>query len=191
MNDVPLIKTNSINDINTSLIAIKKQLKQLNEALGLVDAPDVDTSVFVKKSDVVDVVESGNMNPVTSNAVVPVDGIERNNMKAATSNAVSYALSYFPTEQFTGRYWLDNKPIYAKTYGLSGTINSSSYTDVGITQPLNIDKLLDYEVKGDNHSKFCYLGNISPNLYNMACFQISSLVVTGMTCTLFFTKTTD
>ena len=69
MNDVPLIKTNSINDINTSLIAIKKQLKQLNEALGLVDFSGIDTPVFVKKSDVVDVVESGNLNPVTSNAV--------------------------------------------------------------------------------------------------------------------------
>lgn len=69
MNDVPLIKTNSINDINTSLIAIKKQLKQINEAVGLIDIPSVDTSSFVKKSDVVDTVESGNLNPVTSNAV--------------------------------------------------------------------------------------------------------------------------
>lgn len=92
MNDVPLIKTNSINDINTSLIAIKKQFKQLNEALGLVDIPDVDTSVFVKKSDVVDVVESGNMNPVTSNAVVPVDEVTSGNMHSVTSNAVSEEL---------------------------------------------------------------------------------------------------
>ena len=48
MNDVPLIKTNSINDINTSLIAIKKQLKQINEAVGLIDIPSADTSGFVK-----------------------------------------------------------------------------------------------------------------------------------------------
>ena len=88
MNDVPLIQKADINSINTSIIAIKKQLKQLNEALGLVDVPSIDTSVFVKKSDVVDVVESGNMNPVTSNAVVPVDEVTSGNMQSVTSNAV-------------------------------------------------------------------------------------------------------
>ncbi len=69
MNDVPLIQKADINSINTSIIAIKKQLKQLTEAVGLIDVPDVDTSVFVKKTDVVDVVEADNMSPVTSNAV--------------------------------------------------------------------------------------------------------------------------
>jgi hypothetical protein len=95
MNDVPLIQKADINSINTSIIAIKKQLKQLNEALGLVDVPNIDTSVFVKKSDVVDVVESGNMNPVTSNAVAevadslePVDTVTSGNMQSVTSNAV-------------------------------------------------------------------------------------------------------
>lgn len=89
MNDVPLVKDNNINSINTSLIAIKKQLKQLTEAIGLIDVPDVDTSVFVKKSEVVDAVESGNMNPVTSNAVVPVDEVALNNIHSVTSNAVA------------------------------------------------------------------------------------------------------
>ena len=69
MNDVPLIQNADINSINTSIIAIKKQLKQINEALGLIDTPDVDLSPFVKKEDVVDAVESGNLNPITSNAV--------------------------------------------------------------------------------------------------------------------------
>ncbi len=93
MNDVPLIQKADINSINTSIIAIKKQLKQLNEALGLVDVPSIDTSVFVKKSDVVDVVQSGNMNPVTSNAVVPVDTVTSGNMQSVTSNAVASAIS--------------------------------------------------------------------------------------------------
>jgi hypothetical protein len=89
MNDIPLIQKADINSINTSIIAIKKQLKQLNEALGLVDVPSIDTSVFVKKSDVVDVVEADNMNPVTSNAVVPVDEVTSGNMHSVTSNAVA------------------------------------------------------------------------------------------------------
>lgn len=96
MNDIPLIQKADINSINTSIIAIKKQLKQLNEALGLVDVPSIDTSVFVKKSDVVDVVEAGNMNPVTSNAVAevadslePVDEVTSGVYNPVTSNAVA------------------------------------------------------------------------------------------------------
>lgn len=77
MNDVPLVKDNKINDINTSIIAIKKQLKQLNEAVGLIDIPDMpDLSPYIKKSDIVDAVTSGDMHPVTSNAVA------RNNVHA-------------------------------------------------------------------------------------------------------------
>lgn len=94
MNDVPLVKTNNIHDINTSIIAIKKQLRIINEALGLIDIPDApDLSPYVKKTDVVDVVESGNMNPVTSNAVVPVDEVTVGNMQSVTSNAVASALN--------------------------------------------------------------------------------------------------
>lgn len=95
MNDVPLVKGNNVNDINTSIIAIKKQLKQLNEAVGLIDIPDMpDLSPYVKKSDVVNSVESGNLNPVTSNAVAnnKVDSVTSGNMLPVTSNAVSSAL---------------------------------------------------------------------------------------------------
>ena len=70
MNDVPLVKDNNINSINTSIIAIKKQLRQIVEAVGLIDIPDMpDLSPFVRKDEVVDTVQSGNNNPVTSNAV--------------------------------------------------------------------------------------------------------------------------
>ena len=95
MNDVPLIQTPDTNSINTSIIAIKKQLRTINEALGLIDIPDApDLSPYVKKIDVVDVVESGNMNPVTSNAVansnaMPIDEVTSGNMHSVTSNAVA------------------------------------------------------------------------------------------------------
>ena len=95
MNDVPLIQSPDTNSINTSIIAIKKQLRTINEALGLIDIPDApDLSPYVKKTDVVDVVESGNMNPVTSNAVansnaMPVDEVTSDNMHSVTSNAVA------------------------------------------------------------------------------------------------------
>ena len=98
MNDVPLIQSVDLNAINTSIIAIKKQLKQINEVLGLIDVPDAqDLSPYVKKTDIVDVIESGNMNPVTSNAVatsnaMPVDTVTSGNMHSVTSNAVASEL---------------------------------------------------------------------------------------------------
>lgn len=97
MNDVPLVKANNIHDINTSIIAIKKQLKQLNEAVGLIDMPTIDTSIFVKKSEVVDVVEEGNMNPVTSNAVANSIGKVENketSFNITTGNAYNYSGYY-------------------------------------------------------------------------------------------------
>ena len=133
MNDVPLVKANNIHDINTSIIAIKKQLKQLNEAVGLIDMPTIDTSIFVKKSEVVDVVEEGNMNPVTSNAVVPVDEVTSGNMQSVSSNAVSKALSYSTTEHFTGKYWTDGKKIYSRAI----VEEISSYNDISQRRDFN------------------------------------------------------
>ena len=144
MNDVPLIQKADINSINTSIIAIKKQLKQLNEALGLVDMPSIDTSVFVKKSDVVDVVESGNMNPVTSNAVAevadslePVDTVTSGNMHSVTSNAVAEAVDTKQTRwraivSGNGSY-IDITPVNdAENYIVSYGYASSGFTNFGI-----------------------------------------------------------
>ena len=157
MNDVPLVKANNIHDINTSIIAIKKQLKQLNEAVGLIDMPTIDTSIFVKKSEVVDVVEEGNMNPVTSNAVVPVDEVTSGNMQSVTSNAVAKCLSYSETPIKVGK-WDGVSDVYKLACrfpipqnGTSGMIPnyqnllagkaiitvSGSYTANGIYFPIN------------------------------------------------------
>ena len=66
MNSIPLVRNNSVNDINTSLIALRKVLRELTETTS-----DVNKEIekYVLKSDVVNVVESGNDNPVTSGAV--------------------------------------------------------------------------------------------------------------------------
>ena len=67
---IPLVQNNEKDSINTSIIAIKRNIERINMLLGLSNSEEIDTSEFVKKSDIVDVVEAGNMNPVTSNAVV-------------------------------------------------------------------------------------------------------------------------
>lgn len=71
MNEVPLIQNVQKNDINTSIIAIKKQLKELNAMLGLIDTSSnlPDMSPYIKKTDVTNEVQRFNLNPVTSNAV--------------------------------------------------------------------------------------------------------------------------
>ena len=120
MNDVPLIQNADVNSINTSIIAIKKQLNQISEMLGLIDIPDApDLSPFVRKDEVADVIEADNMNPVTSNAVavskaMPVNTVTSGNMYSVSSNAVSNSLSYSTSEQATGGKWIDGKPIYRK-----------------------------------------------------------------------------
>ena len=122
MNEIPLVQNVQKNDINTSIIAIKKQLKELNAMLGLIDVPSNDSpdmSPYVRKDEVVDVVRRFDQSPVTS-------------------NAVSESLSYSTTEQKTGGYWIDGKPIYRKVY--TGLVIKNTTTLVDTLT--DIDKLL-------------------------------------------------
>ena len=63
MAGIPLVNTNSVNDINTSIIAIKKEMKSSGETEVNVNVNLPDTAIPV------DEVTSGNMHSVTSNAV--------------------------------------------------------------------------------------------------------------------------
>ena len=93
-------------EINTSLVALKKEAGTLegliNEASQILDEVNNRIATLendtVKKNDVVNVVQSGNMNPVTSNAVatsnaMPVNSVTSGNMHSVTSGAVANALS--------------------------------------------------------------------------------------------------
>lgn len=75
---IPLINEVNKNDINTSIIAIKKNIERINTLLGLNNTEEIDTSVFATKEELeqaetdlapVDEVTSGNMHSATSNAV--------------------------------------------------------------------------------------------------------------------------
>ncbi len=182
MNDVPLVNVNDINSINTSIIAIKKQLMQLNEAVRLIDTPNVniDLTPFVKKTDVVDVVQSGNLNPVTS-------------------NAVATALSYSTSEQFTGAYWIDGKPIYKKTINFGSLPNNArKAVDHNVA---NIDKII--ETKGYANERADFLPLPYSNVQISYVIQVWSTTTqvfaqTGINrttysayITIFYTKTTD
>lgn len=163
MNEVPLIQEVRKNDINTSIIAIKKQLKQLIEAVGLIESPNApDLSPYVKKADVTDVVEVGNSNPVTSNGVAIaieesiaeniVDVVEDGNAHAVTSNAVANSLSYSTEEVKTGGVWVDGKTIYRKTVTFGALPNNTTKTVAhGIS---NIDTMIDFYGIADDGTYF-------------------------------------
>ena len=103
---IPLVQNNEKDSINTSIIAIKRNIERINMLLGLSNSEEIDTSEFVKKSDIVDEVTVGNMHSVSS-------------------NAVAKALSYSTEEVFTGKYWIDGKKIYSKTFNDITLANSA------------------------------------------------------------------
>ena len=72
---IPLVQNNDKDAINTSIIAIKRNIERINMLLGLNNnSEDIDTSEFVKKSEITDEVALDNMQSVTSNAVAEAIG---------------------------------------------------------------------------------------------------------------------
>ena len=75
---IPLVQNNEKDSINTSIIAIKRNIERINMLLGLSNSEEIDTSKFATKDELqqavtelqpVDEVTVGNMHSVTSNAV--------------------------------------------------------------------------------------------------------------------------
>ena len=98
---IPLVQENSVDAINTSLIAIRNQMGN-----GGSNMSDVNVNVDVNYN-VADTVERGNSLPVTS-------------------NGVANCLSYSTQEKFTGKYWIDGKDIWSKTVHCGALPNNSS-----------------------------------------------------------------
>jgi hypothetical protein len=98
-------------EVNTSIVALKREafslenliaqaaqtLQDINKRLSELEGKQGD---YVKKNDVVDSITSGNMNPVTSNAVatsnaMPVNSVTSGNLHSVTSNAVAEAVGTY------------------------------------------------------------------------------------------------
>jgi hypothetical protein len=60
----------------------------------------------------------------------PVDVVESGNLHAVTSNAVAESLSYSETEQATGGTWIDGKPIYKITKTGTGIFRNNTWTSI-------------------------------------------------------------
>jgi hypothetical protein len=121
---IPLVQEATKDAINTSIIAIKRNIERINMLLGLVDSGSPDLSGLATKQELEDAITQ------VETDLAPVDEVTSGNMHSVTSNAVSKAMSYSTEEQFTGKYWLDGKKIYSKTIIYNHTANSSSNFNV-------------------------------------------------------------
>ena len=86
---IPLVQEATKDAINTSIIAIKRNIERINMLLGLSNSEEIDTSVFATKEEL--------------QALEPVDEVTVDNMQSVTSNAVAQAIggSQIKTYQFT------------------------------------------------------------------------------------------
>jgi hypothetical protein len=80
---IPLIQEATKDAINTSIIAIKRNIERINMLLGLVDSGSPDLSGLATKQELQDAVES----------LQPVDEVTIDNMQSVSSNAVAKAFN--------------------------------------------------------------------------------------------------
>ena len=128
MNTIPLVKGNTQEEINTSLIALKKALDEMNSSSSKTDA-----SVQSQIKQINELIE--NINTQIED-LQPVDTVTSGNMHSVTSNAVSRATSYSTDEVDTGKKYINGNNIYSKTYDFGYLPNSTTKT-----MSLNIDNL--------------------------------------------------
>ena len=129
---IPLVQNNEKDSINTSIIAIKRNIERINMLLGLSNSEEIDTSKFATKEELQQAVTD----------LQPVDEVAVDNMHSVTSNAVAESLSYSTTEQKTGGYWIDGKPIYKKS-GYISSISSVPYIVDSVLTDTYVDVLIE------------------------------------------------
>jgi hypothetical protein len=88
---IPLVQNNEKDSINTSIIAIKRQIERINTLLGLSNSEEIDTSVFATKDELQQAVTD----------LQPVDEVTADNMQSVTSNAVRNAIINAETPTIT------------------------------------------------------------------------------------------
>ena len=131
---IPLIQKPEKDDINTSIIAIKRNIERINMLLGLVDNDSPDLSGFATKQELqdavtelqpVDEVTIGNMQSVTSNAVAErfgewvnvfgsgnIKGLETKNGKYLALHFQGYSTSYGSTIGWVTGKWVPQNAMY-------------------------------------------------------------------------------
>lgn len=172
MAGIPLVNSNGVDDINTSIIAIKKEINSVGNT-------EVNVTLNMPENS------------------IPVDTVASGDMHAVTSNAVSRAMSYSTEEHKTGKKWINGKDIYSKTY-----YNVSNFPhSAGLTNVDEITKIdaIAIDVNSNFYplpfvtviSGVTYFTNVYYNKNNNAIYSDSNSNIEGVNVTLEYTKTTD
>lgn len=130
----------------------------------------------------------------------PVDVVQSGNMHAVSSNAVAESLSYSTEEMATGGKWIDGKPIY-RTVVDFGTLpnNTTRFVAHNIS---NIDTMIKYSALADDGTYFVQIPRVGiqatdpidifcsrEHIYITTRSDLTQYVKTYVT--LEYTKTTD
>ena len=191
---IPLIQETTKDAINTSIIAIKRNIERINMLLGLVDSGSPDLSGLATKQELEDAV----------NSLQPVDEVALNNMHSVTSNAVAKANSYVVGQEvktggkfFDGTNWKD---VYRKEY--YATIGNGSRVPLNISnldRVCKLDGTMWYDA-GSNRNYVLQLNNPNDNGYWSRCaimegnyleFILSGWNTVNVYVCVEYTKTTD
>ena len=81
---IPLVQEATKDAINTSIIAIKRNIERINMLLGLSNSEEIDTSKFATKEELQQAVTD----------LQPVDEVAVDNMHSVTSNAVANVIKW-------------------------------------------------------------------------------------------------
>lgn len=134
--------------------------------------------------------------------VTPANVVENGNMNAVTSNAVAESLSFSTTEQKTGGVWIDGKPIYRKVVDFGALPDNTAKT---IAHNIaNLSKIIDLKGIAIDTSDHTYLPlpySSAVNITSSVSLNVSGSNVSIRTsqdrsrynCYVFieYTKTTD
>jgi hypothetical protein len=88
---IPLVQEATKDAINTSIIAIKRNIERINMLLGLVDSGSPDLSGLATKQELEDAITQ------VETDLTPVDEVTIGNMQSVTSNSVAEALGEWET----------------------------------------------------------------------------------------------
>jgi len=141
MANIPLVDNNDKNSINTSVIAIKKEIEQIEDLLQnarnkLKSLFDND---FLYRSDLTDTVESGNKNPVTSNGVYQAIQSSALTVDTAMSNTSTNAVQnkvikeYVDTAETNAKNLANATGTLAVAHGGTGQTSLDNVT-VGVSK---------------------------------------------------------
>lgn len=160
MAGIPLVNSNSVNDINTSIIAIKKEISSSGNT-------DVNVTVNLPENSIpVDAVTSGDMHAVTSNAV----------FLASSPNYANKHLIFDGLTQYQNQNYIapDNGFIIASGWG---TGQNDSYiifvvNGIWVQNQGNADEAICNSIpvrKGDVVEINVYLASYNRGVYFVPC----------------------